>query len=821
VPRDLEHLQLSAWREPLPRRPGGGGGGFARGKDEREAHGRQLVDEAAEIAEDLQARSETAPAGINPKLIFKLRLHRQGDLTEDQLSGMGLRLLARSPDKAIVVFPDEPTLQELRRRLTEYADTSQGHEYAYLDAIESIADLSPEDRVGIRLRNRPLVPEEIASLDIELWHSGSRDQCDAGISEIRNLLDGRGLSMTDSWVGQNLCLMRARVDEDALRELLSVDYVKEIDRRPSPSFEMVDVHRLGTENISPTEPIGDDLVGVLILDSGVMQRHPLIGPALGDAQVFPDSLRERIRGGAEDGDEGSGGHGTAVAGIAIYSDVGKCIETRTFRASALLFSARVTDDRNEYDENELLEHQLENAVDYFLSAYPAIKVVNLSLGDEALVYADDRYQFRLAAAIDEVAYRYRERDVVFVISSGNVRPGNLGLSDEDLYTQYPKYLLDRPECRVVDPATSALAVTVGGLSYGGGRSLNRWAETGTETLIAPEQGLPSPFTRTGWGMNGAVKPDLADYAGTWRFERGRVLDGTHAGVPTTARNFSPPDGALFRTVCGTSFAAPRVANLAASLFREFPDASSNLIRALMADSARIPDVRPESLSRQKPWDEDILRLYGHGQPDFERARWSAGNAVLLLAEDTIEVDQFRLFTVPQLPPEFLAAAGGAAHISVTLAYDPPTRHTRADYYLGITMGFDLFRNATPEAVADAIRAWAKEEKEIAGKDLPNKRALRSGSGLPTDIDLKPGTRRRSKGTLQRGSCNITGHSWQYNGQPLVLAVMCQGNRWLPADIADQRFAVIVSLRHDNTNVDIYARLQQQARVFQRVRIQVH
>ncbi len=50
--------------------------------------------------------------------------------------------------------------------------------------------------------------------------------------------------------------------------------------------------------------------------------------------------------------------------------------------------------------------------------------------------------------------------------------------------------------------------------------------------------------------------------------------------------------------------------------------------------------------------------------------------------------------------------------------------------------------------------------------------------------------------------------------------MCQGNRWLPANRTDQRFAAIVSLWQDYANIDIYTRLRQQALVFQRVRVQV-
>ncbi len=812
--RDLEHFELPKWKQTFPRRRRGGGGSPKRDK---QAHGSQLILQADQVANDLQRRTQDAPWGINPKLIFKLELHSEGNLDENQLRQLGLRLLARDPDRAIVVFPDEATLRELRCHLHEYAGlVSGGHSYSYLASIETITELTPSDRTGIRLQEEPLTSEETASLDIELWHGGNRDECYDRIDEIKSFLRKEGLEVTDSWVGDSLCLLRAKVNSSVLETLLNIDYVKEIDRRPVPTFEMLAVSSADFSQIEPDKLLTEELTGVLVIDSGVMQGHPLLRHAIGDAQVFPDRLRRRIKGGAEDGDEITGGHGTAVAGIAVYNDVGECISTRTFRASARLFSARITDDQNEYDEDELVEHQLEEAVKYFLSNYPSIKVINISLGSAKLVYSDERYQFRFAAAIDELAYRYRDQEVVFVVSTGNYWPEDL--KDEEILQRYPNYLLSS-SARIIDPATSAIAITVGGLSYGEGKHLGRLTTNGTERLIAGERSWPSPFTRRGWGMNGAIKPELVDFAGDMRFERGRIPNNpAYAGLPTTAKTFAPPDGKWFRTVSGTSFAAPRVANIAARLFSEFPNASSNLIRALIADSARIPSSRPPYFQNKDPWDEEVLRIYGYGQPDFTRARWSSQNEVLLLVDDSIELDSFQLFTIPPLPEEFVKNKGG--HISVTLAFDPPTRHTRGDSYLGVTMKFATYRNITTEKVADAMRAWKSEEREdLEDQELPSLSNLRQAGDPPIEIPMKPGVKQLSKGTLQRALFSTAGTNWKYHGDPLVLAVTCQ-RKWAPVDITHQRFAVVVSLYHDDPSIDIYSHVQQHVRVHQRVRVQV-
>jgi hypothetical protein len=102
--RNLEHFELPKWKQTFPRRRRGGGGSPKRDK---QAHGSQLILQADQVANDLQRRTQDAPQGINPKLIFKLELHSEGNLDENQLRQLGLRLLARDPDRATVVFPDE------------------------------------------------------------------------------------------------------------------------------------------------------------------------------------------------------------------------------------------------------------------------------------------------------------------------------------------------------------------------------------------------------------------------------------------------------------------------------------------------------------------------------------------------------------------------------------------------------------------------------------------------------------------------------------------------------------------------------------------
>ena len=801
--RDLEHLTLPRQRGPLARRKHGRGRPPAR--DSRAEHGRKLEAELESLDTSLSSLRREPPAGIEPKLVFTIRLHSDGRFDDDEIRAMGLRLIARESNKVLVVFPDRETLDELRRRIRTYSAHDNAH-YANIGGIEAIEALKPADRIGARLKHEPLAQGEADLLDVSLWHSGDTEECRRWLDELTELADRTNHRVTDTWIGGDICLLRLEVNQNLIDTLLQVDFVRSVDRRAKPFYEFRRIIHISHSDIdigNDDVPLGE-LTGIVVVDSGVMTGHPVLAPAIGDAQSFvTDDDR------SEDVDEIRGGHGTAVAGVAAYGDIGACIESRRFVPKAAIFSGRILTNSLEYDPERLLEHQLEELVSYFIENYPNVRIVNLSIGNLNNVF-NGGLQSNFAAAIDELAYRFRERQLLFVIATGNYSDP----SGEAALSGYPGYL-QRDEARVIEPATSALSLTVGGVAYGPGTDLHDQRRDGVERLVAQNRGWPSPFTRVGPGVDDAVKPEVVDFAGDIRVERGRVIHfpSQHAGLPSASKYFAPPDGRLFRTVAGTSFSAPSIANLAARLFRDFPGASSNVIRALIAASAQIPDDRPLELSKPDH-DADVLRVYGYGIPDYERARFSSENEVLLLAEGDIKLDEFQLFALPSLPPEFLEIQGNRK-IAVTLAFDPPTRQMRADSYLGVRMYTHLFRNASAGELVNRLKAMTPAELAAIGDADTSLSDLASAKR----VDLKPGVTVRRKGTLQRGVASIHSSNWQYDGRDLVLAVVCQ-RMWAPVEVERQRFAVIVSVTHSDENVRLHAHIRQRAQLWQQVRIRV-
>lgn len=819
----FEHLKLPRINIELPRRSNPGFGGNKRPNITE--HSKHLLGQISILTEPV--KEKTNPFRLDPKLIFKLKIAKKGYISDDLVTLTGLNCLAREPNKAIVVFSSDNQLTEFKKRLENYSKIKDGPKYEYLGAIDDVVPLEREDRIGRLLELKPVESDELAALDLELWHTGDRQEMQKYLDDITETLeylssDTARMRMSDRYIGEYLCIARIKVTHEVLELLLEEEIVKEIDRPPQPAFERTADYNLPISDFPEIVSPPEDNCGILVIDSGVQRGHPLIAPVLGEAEVFPDEKRQFIKGSADD----VNGHGTNVAGIAIYGDIENCIKQRLFDPKVWLFSARVTNDDNKYDEDILVETQLDQAIRAFVEQYPNCKVINISLGNADQIYRDGLKQFRLAAKIDEIAYEYQHKNIVFVISAGNAFYEE-AKSDEQLRTDYPNYLLN-DSARIIDPATSAIALTVGSLSFGRG-SITEPSDVRRQA-IAKLPGYPSPFTRTGFGVDGMIKPDVVDFGGdlvldlSYRENLGlpktNVLSDNVAGVSvlTLSKDYY---SSLFHICSGTSFAAPRVANLAAQLFTKYPDASSNLIRALIVSSAVLPkEIPPEFQGKGKNSSSEQLKkqlaIYGYGQPELQRAMYSAENYVVLSEDNiSIKVGNFHIYEIPQLPPDFFEVKGTRI-LSITLAFDPPTRPTRGDSYLGVTMEFDLFKGIDREIVKNAYEAASKTSFPDESTDN-TKTKLKKKYGAGIEVTLSPGSTVRKKGTIQRGQVEITSRAKKYDKGNMTLVVSCN-RKWAKQDeIEVQRYALVACISHSDPKVDLYNRMKIQIEQRERIR----
>lgn len=777
MPR-YDHLQLIRLPERLERRKGGGGG---------PPPPRDLVGHSAKLRTDLDAAVETQrdrrkPEFIDPSLI--LRVQMTGALLEEQWEQLGLTVVSSDADRTLVLFASSDDMRDFRNRLDAYqGGPPPGQKTtpynAFIGMIEAISTVEPRDRIGVRFREEgfgdpvDFENQRIFLIDLELWDLGDRRVREHKLNQVVAYIEARGGEVFDQYIGPSITLARARLEGALLQTLLTVEDIASIDQPPQPDVTTSDPYDIVIDDLPPLNAVAEDAPLIGIIDSGV-NDHPLIADIIVSSIGVPSSL-----GSADDF-----GHGTRVGGVAVLGDLRAQLAAGTLNRGARLCSAKVVNNQGGFEDRRLVPTQMREAITT-LNRQFGCRIFVIALGDTKRPY-DGGKVGTWAATLDELA---RELDVLIIVSSGNRSPRS-GNRLEQAVTEYPRYLLEETN-RFFEPAGAMNVLTVGALAHGEGLDLALAEDVRVRPITREWE--PAPFTRIGPGVGGATKPELVDIGGTLVFDpvtarlrRGEDL--ASAGVLTLHHAFVDR---LFTAGSGTSYAAPRVAFGAAQILSRFPQASANLIRALMIGAAEIPEAARDRM--QLLGYEATRAVCGHGQVDLERAAFSDDARVVLYAEDELSIDYFAVYRIPI--PEPFQVEQGERSIRITLAYDPPIRHTRADY-AGIGMSFRLIRGCTPDLIFDHYRRRTKEEgpfPELAAR---------------FNCILSPGPQAREKNTVQSATATFKRSVGEY-GDDYYLAVRCEGG-W--ANFIDrQRFAVVVEISH-KAEVQLYERIRQRIRV---------
>jgi hypothetical protein len=548
-----------------------------------------------------------------------------------------------------------------------------------------------------------------------------------------------------------------------LREVLELPVIARIDVPPIPDLGERDPPAIKLDQLPGGAPAADaPLIG--IIDSGSTE-HPLLAPSLIESFGIPDEL----------GTADIWGHGTKVAGIAAFGDVRECVDRKTFESPVRIISVKVVNDEGQFDDTATIPDQMDKAIRAL--HHRGCRVVNIALGDKHRIPYDGGRVSLWAATLDTLA---RELDIIVIVSAGNSAAGERapwGPQAEQITQTYPNYLV-AADNRIVDPATAAIALTVGSLAHANG--LPTEPVGGAELRSVASLNTPTPITRSGPGANDSIKPDLVDFGGTVLFDgmTQRIVSGDQyasAGMLTLRADYIQ---GLLTSSTGTSMAAPRIAFKAALLLRAMPAASANMIRALLALSASPPTQALHCLRHLGA--QGQRACLGYGIPDVARALDSEERRVVFIADrQELATDQFALYRVP-LPKEF-QTTNGTRHIRVSLAFDPPVRHTRLEY-LGLRLNYHLIRGMTPDAIFEHFRHRTKDEEAFE--------KLVGSAKCPLD----PSRDLRGTSTLQKSAMTMQRNVDHY-GDEYYLAVFAE-RRWAGEEITHQQFAIAVELEHE-------------------------
>lgn len=371
---------------------------------------------------------------------------------------------------------------------------------------------------------------------------------------------------------------------------------------------------------------------------------------------------------------------------------------------------------------------------------PDIKIWNLSLGSSDPVELSRISNF--AIMLDKFQ---KENNCICIIAAGNIEQSHA------LRRWPPQAHEPINEQRISSPGDSVLGVTVASVAHVNG-IVNRFE--------------PSIFSRSGPVANYILKPDLCHFGGN-HIQNGLAL--TSLGVTSLGMNSDAR--CAYGQDCGTSFATPLVATIAANLWQHIgTDTPRHTVKGLLAHSARL---------RQKI-DKDEKTYYGWGMPlDVENYMYCNENEITIILEGEISSNREIVGKLPFPIPDSMRTLDGKVkgEFFMTVSYDPPLDANRAFEYCLVNI--------------DAGLGEVNDDGSFTGK-IPAE-----GTGL--EQDLVNGKYKWSpvKVSHKKFSRGVDVENWK------LQVKMLTRHGFSPDENFVQPFSIILTIRSLDPNAQVY------------------
>ncbi len=481
---------------------------------------------------------------------------------------------------------------------------------------------------------------------------------------------------------------------------------------------------------------GPEAIAVCILDSGVTQAHPLLQIGLDPADVHTYDLNW------PGGDSAVWrGHGTAMSGLALYGDLYDLLGNH----DPVQLGHRLESVKMLAHDGTEHEPRLYGAITRECATRPEVtRPERRRIHCLAITSAPGTNGGRpssWSAAIDQLAYGDDTIRRLIVLASGNVRNG-IG---RDTY-------LNRNDTEPIEnPAQAWNALTIG--AYTEKVLLSDPTFQGWQP-IAPVGEL-SPCSRTSviWDRQWPIKPDVVFEGGNWAASDDQADSPDDLALLTTHFN---PTIRHFEAFGDTSAATSLAANFAARVLTHRPAAWPETIRGLIVHSAEWTPAMMEHFGRARTQTDraSLLRRYGYGVPNFERAILSSLNDATIVAEErlrpfrkdgsVVKTQHMNLHNLPWPHDELQALGGADVQLRITLSYfvepNPGERGwQRRHRYQSHSLRFALKRS--DEELEDfrvrINRAVTREEDALpvaeGGEDNWDLGSIRNKGSIHSDI----------------------------------------------------------------------------------------
>lgn len=423
--------------------------------------------------------------------------------------------------------------------------------------------------------------------------------------------------------------------EDLKNILESFEYITEIRRATEPVCFFTNLRRSEQKewgvDLLTRCTFSDSGVSVCLLDAGINDRHPLISPAIlnnGLHAVEPEwGTKDNVN------RFNNGGHGTEMAGIVIYNDLQKSLESSdAINISHKIESVKILPDWGE-NTRDLYGSITQRAVSNAEISNPNVRRIicmAVTSKEEPGNTEDEGKPTSWSAALDEITTGINEENNphrLFVVSAGNISPSVFSSHS------YPE---QNALEMVQNPAQSWNAITVGG--YAEKIDITTEGFNGF-TALAPRGGL-SPYSTTSvsWKRSWPVKPEVLFNAGNIATNGLDYSECEDLSLLTTGFR---PDVNYYSSIWATSAATAQAANFGAQLMAEYPEYWPETIRALIIHSADWTDEMhrqfcPKDSDTAKSKRRLLLRHCGYGIPNLEKAIQCSNNSVNMIVQGTIQ-----------------------------------------------------------------------------------------------------------------------------------------------------------------------------------------
>jgi hypothetical protein len=410
-----------------------------------------------------------------------------------------------------------------------------------------------------------------------------------------------------------------------------------------------------------------------------------------------------------------------------------------------------------------------------------------------------------SAAIDQLSYGGGDRRRRIVLATGNLRHDIAPADYPDRY--------DLAEAESPAQAWNALVagactdkITIAHPDYDG------WEP------VAPAGDL-CPTSRTSglWDRQWPIRPDVV-------FEGGNLAhDGSNpAGAIDDLQLLTThyrPTRRLLDAFGDTSAATALAARLSARVMAARPELWPETIRGLVVHSAEWTPVMRQRVDHggSQAQKMAMLRRYGRGVPSFRRALFSASNDATLMVEDAllpfrkdgsaIKTRDMNLHHLPWPRAELRALGGQDVELRITLSYfvepNPGERGwTRRHRYASHGLRFAVKRSLeTLDQFRQRINRAAEAEEAgeagaAGGDDWVLGPSVRDRGSVHSDI-----WRGSAAALAERDAIGIFPISGWWKEKPAL-------RRWDRA----VRYALIVSIRAPDVEVDLYTAIANQIAV---------